>query len=434
MLLTAVVTLLTCTPALAYTLPPDPGQNMPYGNLPDVCFNYAKGPVCENAVIYYLDQARQTMGLSPYALPADFTSLAPEEQLFILTDLDRVAYGITPITGLTAALDNDAATSPGADPSPSDPNFTSWASSFDGGGPNAETAYNDWVYNDGLGSANADCTPSDPGGCWGHRHVVFWDVDNSAGPSAMGAAQIGDVHRMIVGAGNASYAPTYSYTWAQAQADGAGTNVYVAPATVGIAMNVTGTGTVSSAVDGEHGGFCEGPGDTDCVLSVPENEPVTLTEAPGPYLSEDGGGFKFAGWSGACSGDSPTCTISPGQPTTTVGATFVTAQRSEPGPGGSAPSTHRPRILRVTTGRGTIHATLRGSHLRCALAQHRGRRWRTLRSIRCGRSVTFRRLAAGRYRLTVASGTSSISRIVGLRRGWPAQRPTRRRKPGKRGR
>ena len=56
------------------------------------------------ALVQELDRARAAMGLGPYLLPAGFTALSPDRQLLVLTDLDRVAYGIAPVPGLNAEL------------------------------------------------------------------------------------------------------------------------------------------------------------------------------------------------------------------------------------------------------------------------------------------------------------------------------------------
>jgi hypothetical protein len=30
-----------------------------------------------------------------------------------------------------------------------------------------------WMYDDGTGSANVDCSPASPSGCWGHRENIL---------------------------------------------------------------------------------------------------------------------------------------------------------------------------------------------------------------------------------------------------------------------
>ena len=84
------------------------------------------------------------------------------------------------------------------------------------------------MWDDGLGSNNPRCTPTDHSRCWGHRHSVLWKYGAKL---AMGAAAGRDSshHRgyayLFVG-GSAGYTPAYTYTWKQAVADGAGTNTY----------------------------------------------------------------------------------------------------------------------------------------------------------------------------------------------------------------
>jgi len=224
----------------------DPAHNYPLGQLPLACDTAPTGTACINAGVYYLDKARQKDGLPPYALPADFPSLTPPQQMFVLANLDRVAYGLPPIPGLTAELDADALNNgvlTSQDPFPSDMTYlngytANWAGAFD----NAPMAYEAWVWDDGLGSGNIDCTQSDTSGCWGHRHDVLWDfaaapfdpTDVVAMGAAAGNGPDGPAYTMLLVAGFApdptsgypGYTPTYTYTWLQAVADGAGTNTY----------------------------------------------------------------------------------------------------------------------------------------------------------------------------------------------------------------
>ena len=136
------------------------------------------GKQCIDAAVYYLDKARSKVGLPPYALPANFPSLSPPRQIFILVNLDRVQYGLPPITGMTAALSHDALVNGvlrADDPYPSTASglnvwWPGWAGAFD----NAPMAYEAWVWDDGLGAHNPRCTPTDHSRCWGHRHSVLW--------------------------------------------------------------------------------------------------------------------------------------------------------------------------------------------------------------------------------------------------------------------
>lgn len=205
----------------------DPSSNFSVGPLPSACQASPTGTVCIAASVNYLDQARASLGQPPYALPADFASLSPAQQALILTNSDRVLYSLPPITGLTDALDQDA--SAGAvsdsDPQPSTSDWYGYTANASWGDANMVLAYEGWMYDDGPGSDNVDCTPSDPSGCWGHRHDILWQF--GPGALAMGAAAGSDSggnpsYTMLLMQGSPAYDPSYTYTWAQALADGAG--------------------------------------------------------------------------------------------------------------------------------------------------------------------------------------------------------------------
>jgi hypothetical protein len=205
----------------------DPGTNFAVGQLPESCDGAGGTPSCIGVAVSYLDQARASLGQGPYELPDDFASLTPAEQAFVLTDLDRVLYGLAPIPGLTGALDADAAAGVQSDddPTSSDSLFSYYASNWAGGFANVAQAYEAWMYDDGPGSGNEDCTATNSSGCWGHRHDVLWQFDDTAA-LAMGAATAIDPsgtagYAMILGQGDAGYRPAYTYIWSQAVADGA---------------------------------------------------------------------------------------------------------------------------------------------------------------------------------------------------------------------
>jgi hypothetical protein len=218
--------------------PPDPASNFASGRLPVAC-SAPTSTDCENASVYYLDQARVAMGLGPYRLPPSFAGMSADEQIFILTNLDREAYGSTMLTGLNAEVSAAAysegvyyETDPGVNEGSTPYGWHSgpavWAGSF----VNAPAAYFEWVYDDGYGSTNADCPEPTSTGCWGHRHVLIgdgsvvpgveWVMGAAAGSSAQGHQGYA---ALIVGA-RPGEPPSYYYTWGQAVAEGAGTNEY----------------------------------------------------------------------------------------------------------------------------------------------------------------------------------------------------------------
>jgi hypothetical protein len=206
----------------------DPGSNFTVGSLPSACWSDPTGAQCIDASVSYLDQARASLGQPGYAVPADFASLSSTEQAFILTNLDRTLYGLQAIPGLTQALDQDAASGVASDndPQPSDSTWLGYTSNWAGGYQNVVLAYEGWMYDDGPGSGNLDCTATGSGGCWGHRHDILWQFGGS-GALAMGAAAGADSsgtpgYAMLLEQERPGAHLTYTYTWPQALADGAG--------------------------------------------------------------------------------------------------------------------------------------------------------------------------------------------------------------------
>jgi hypothetical protein len=212
----------------------DPPKRTPLRWVPWSCNTAPTGKECIDAGVYYLDKARAAVGLPPYALPANFPSLSPQQQWFILVNLDRVQYKLPPIPGLTAVLNHDALVNGvwrGDDPYPGNASgITAWWPGWAGSFANAVMAYEAVMWDDGLGSSNPRCTPTDHSRCWGHRHSVLWKF-GAGSVLAMGAATGRDSkhHRgyawLFVG-GSAGYSPQYTYRWSKAVADGAGTNTY----------------------------------------------------------------------------------------------------------------------------------------------------------------------------------------------------------------
>jgi hypothetical protein len=210
---------------------PNPAANIALGPLPRVCAGAPTGAACENFAIQRLDGARAKLGLGRYLLPRGFVALSAPRQWLVLANLDRVAYAQRPIRGLVLPL--DAIAKQGAlareDPNPwpavaglPGQSQIAFASNWAGGQDNALLAYYSWMYDDGYGGPNLDCSSPTASGCWGHRQDVL--AFASAPTLSMGATAI--VH------GDPTYAVTivatstppwpYSYTWAQAQANGAG--------------------------------------------------------------------------------------------------------------------------------------------------------------------------------------------------------------------
>jgi hypothetical protein len=102
--------------------------------------------------------------------------LSAERQLFVSTNLERTARGLPPLSAMASELDQTAeqAAAQGSDPTPpSGFPYSRWGSNWAGAVGNPLEAMYFWMYDDGPGSANVECTPSNQSGCWGHRDNVL---------------------------------------------------------------------------------------------------------------------------------------------------------------------------------------------------------------------------------------------------------------------
>jgi hypothetical protein len=186
---------------------------------------------CVAAEVAATDHARAEEGLPGIRLPSDYGSLTPEEQLFVLTDIERVSRGEQPVAGLSSLL-NGYAQSGAA--SGTDPRFDFsalassdwWGSNVVSGAVNALDANYTWMYDDGYGGYNVDCTSPSAKGCWGHRDNEL--TSNYGGTLVMGAGEVAQstglesLSELLVVVTNHSDVPPLYYTWAEAVAAGAG--------------------------------------------------------------------------------------------------------------------------------------------------------------------------------------------------------------------
>ena len=162
----------------------DPPANVPRTAAMTVaCGN---GPhSCQQAVLEAIDQARAAEGIGPLELPSNYNSITIGEQLLVLANLERIDRGLPGFIGLSSKLDTLAQSAAASDSDPNGPSGTTWGSNWAGGEASALLADYDWMYDDGPGSPNMDCTNALANGCWDHRRNVLGDY--GARP-AMGAA------------------------------------------------------------------------------------------------------------------------------------------------------------------------------------------------------------------------------------------------------
>lgn len=225
-------------PSLSFTtsLPPDPSSN--YMQALNSCpsFDGVQADLstsCETTLISDLDYARATYdgNSTPYQVPTGFWSMQPDQQLLILANQDRISYGEAPILGVNTQLDAAALAGAQAGQDPIGPSsvasaaIDAWGSDLAVGTANAVQAYLLWMYVDGYGSPNVDCTSPSASGCWGHRHVILWPFGGDQ-QLYMGAAQTVTSSGLAGGTtllaqtmlvADASTAISTSFTWQQAE-------------------------------------------------------------------------------------------------------------------------------------------------------------------------------------------------------------------------
>jgi hypothetical protein len=245
------------------------------------CYGSSGAPqftgTCEQEEVEAIDNARAEEGVGPMYLPSDFDSLSADEQLLVVIDLERVGRGLPPFAGIVASLDRVAQASVEGGGSIADPalprgfkvangTYFAYRCHSTGGGTylcngsgepdsaiaavgiSALDADYGWMYGDGYGGDNGDCTRPHGNGCWGHRDNVLGRYPTHTrfiGRSWGSPASVVSSRRavLVMGAGaeqpssagategnfTATFTsvvgrtPKFVYSWKQALAAGAGT-------------------------------------------------------------------------------------------------------------------------------------------------------------------------------------------------------------------
>lgn len=198
-------------------LPPDPPQNSTLSAETTQTCSAPNSSQCISSALSDIDHARALEGIAAMALPSDFASLSDPEQLLVLSNLERIDRGLTPILGLSANLDASAETGAlaGEDPTPIQFDGDAFGSNYQEGLDGALEADFAWMYDDGFGSPNADCQTPDGEGCWGHRHDILYPY---SAPIMMGAADDAQTELFVGGdtaTGPGQVDEPLSPTWAQ---------------------------------------------------------------------------------------------------------------------------------------------------------------------------------------------------------------------------
>ena len=182
--------------------------------------SYDDSQGCLNATLAAIAHARAPEGLAGMALPTNWASLSPQQQIYVATNLERTARGLPPLSAMASALDGAAAAGAQSNSDPAPPPgfpFSSWGSNWAAAVGNPLEAIYFWMYDDGQGSSNIDCTPTNTSGCWGHRDNILMSL--ACGPCDMGTGYAPGAWQgkpgwteLLVGT---SGAPALDYTWNQ---------------------------------------------------------------------------------------------------------------------------------------------------------------------------------------------------------------------------
>jgi hypothetical protein len=176
---------------------PNPTHNAtPSTNYYATCWSQGSTSAsCVKLELSAINHQHAVEGIKAMKLPANFRSLRADLQLLVIINQERVDRGLPALAGLNAKLHHTARK--GA-VTKNDPEFTgapagttrwygavsNWA--YDYGALGSDF---DWMYNDGVGSGNLDCTSSDHSGCWGHRENILAVIPGSK--NILGASQAG---------------------------------------------------------------------------------------------------------------------------------------------------------------------------------------------------------------------------------------------------
>ena len=212
--LAAVVAVLALTqlgPAQAAIVPPQtPSSNIfPAPGYVGPCGSLAQpNPYCPHGLTTLYGD-RQAEGVSPMSLPSTWNTLTPPEQLFVLTNLERIDRGIPPIEGLAANLDASAQAGANAGSDPRFPPYGSGGGSTYASNSTLGVAMTQWVYDDGANSPNVDCPTTGAPGCWAHRQII---LSRYAAPALMGVGYGHGTAQLFVGGDTVD---TPYFTWSQ---------------------------------------------------------------------------------------------------------------------------------------------------------------------------------------------------------------------------
>jgi hypothetical protein len=276
----------------ADTLPPNPAANRTLSPATvQVCDAGPASTTCRDDALADINSARQSEGVGPMVLPTDFSTLTVPEQLLVLSDLERLDRGYTvEIEGLSNGLDANAAASvDSGDPSPNPWYGDSYSANWEGGYASPLEADFAWMYDDGPGSGNEDCTSTHTSGCWGHRDdildpsfteplVMGAADDDSSGEATEDELFVGGDTETGAGEPDAPLAPTWATIAADLPLGVSPASVALPAGTASAAVTVSDSGIPSETITAAaSGGWRVSPG--GCSLTAGSSCALTVRQS-----------------------------------------------------------------------------------------------------------------------------------------------------------
>jgi len=136
---------------------------------------------CNSVALQAIDAAHGAEGLPALQLPPNYTDLSEIQQLVAVTNAERVERGLPVFAGPVGSLDSLAQEAALTDSDPYGPAGTAWGANWGEGFATPLAADFIWMYDDGIGSSNLDCSASDQSACWGHRDNILTPSSGSMG-------------------------------------------------------------------------------------------------------------------------------------------------------------------------------------------------------------------------------------------------------------
>jgi hypothetical protein len=173
-------------------LPPsNPPANIGFALSPSCIVIDDDSPACLDSLLHDINVGRNSEGVAPMVLPNGFAQMSDEDQILVLTNLERGDRGLSQFAGLSPTLIQAAGWGALANDDPSPPagyTFYLWGSNFADSVNPLEADFL-WMYDDGVGGSNYDCQGGNFSGCWGHRDNILGAWNNTPSQStAMGDA------------------------------------------------------------------------------------------------------------------------------------------------------------------------------------------------------------------------------------------------------